>query len=133
MTRLSRMGKTEVADAVAYEDEMVEQYNKKKAEKMTGELCDICQTPLYSDPGPHELGIYLHAKKYADADGRWSFETSLPEWALPPKGYKGPTEATPESDPLAIDIAKLQLDDEKPSSEQQASTSEGQQQAATAS
>ncbi|KAI7199302.1 pseudouridine synthase [Hortaea werneckii] len=133
MTRLSRMGKIEVADAVAYEDEMVEQYNKKKAEKMTGELCDVCQTPLYSDPGPHELGIYLHAKKYADADGRWSYETSLPEWALPPKGYEGPTEATPESDPLAIDIAKLQLDDEKPSSEQQTGALDGQQQAATAS
>ena len=113
MTRLSRMGKTEIAEAVAYEDEMIEQYNKKKAEKMTGELCAVCQTPLYSDPGPHELGIYLHAKKYADADGRWSYETALPVWALPTKGYEGPTEATPESDPLAVDVAKLQLEDDK--------------------
>jgi tRNA pseudouridine32 synthase len=112
MTRLGRMGKDEVAEAVAYEDEMIEEYNKKKAEKMTGELCDVCQTPLYSDPGPHELGIYLHAKKYADANGRWSYETPLPDWALPPPGYSGPTEATAESDPLPVDLEKLEVKDE---------------------
>merc|ERR1712072_256062 len=55
ITRLSRMGKSEVADAVAYHDEMVDEYNKKKAEKMSGELCDVCQTPLYTDPGEQEL------------------------------------------------------------------------------
>jgi len=107
ITRLSRMGKAEVADAVAYEDEMVAEYNKKKAEKMTGELCELCQTPLYSDPGLHELGIYLHAKRYADADGRWSYETPLPDWALPPAGYEGPTEAAAESDPLAVDAGSV--------------------------
>lgn len=109
MTRLGRMGKDEIAEAVAYEDEMVEEYNKKKAEKMTGELCEVCQTPLYSDPGPHELGIYLHAMKYADAGGAWSYETELPEWALPPKGMEGPREPTVESDPLAIAVEKLTL------------------------
>lgn len=109
MTRLSRMGKDEVAEAVAYEDEMVDQYNRRKAEKMTGELCEICQTPLYSDPGPHELGIYLHARKYADAEGRWSYETPLPDWALPPPDYAGPTETTAESDPLALDLEKLDM------------------------
>lgn len=112
MTRLSRMGKDEIAEAVAYEDEMIDQYNRAKAEKMTGEVCEVCQTPLYSDPGPHELGIYLHAKKYADADGQWSYETGLPEWALPPKGYEGPVEATAESDPLAVDLEKLQVGDD---------------------
>ncbi|KAF2767743.1 pseudouridine synthase [Teratosphaeria nubilosa] len=114
MTRLGRMGKSEYAEAVAYEDEMVEQYNKKKAEKMTGELCEVCQTPLYSDPGQHELGIYLHAKRYADAEGRWSYETPLPEWALPPAGYDGPREATRESDPLAAaeGLEKMELKDD---------------------
>ncbi|KAK5109309.1 hypothetical protein LTR62_007183 [Meristemomyces frigidus] len=102
MSRLSRMGKDDVADAVAYEDEMVEDYNKKKAEKMTGELCELCQTPLYSDPGVHELGIYLHAMKYADAGGRWAYETDLPAWALPPKGHDGPMGVTAESDPVAV-------------------------------
>lgn len=109
ITRLSRMGKSEVAEAVAYHDEMVDDYNRKKAEKMTGELCEICQTPLYSDPGPHELGIYLHARKYNCAEGKWSYETELPDWALPPPGYEGPKEATEESDPLAVDMEKLQL------------------------
>lgn len=109
ISRLSRMGKDEVAEAVAYHDEMVDAYNRKKAEKMTGELCDICQTPLYSDPGAHELGIYLHARKYECAEGKWSYETQLPEWALPPSGYEGPKEATSESDPLAIDVENLTL------------------------
>jgi len=104
MSRLSKMGKEEVAEAAAYHDEMVDEYNKRKAEKLTGEKCDICDTALYSDPGMHELGIFLHARKYAAADGSWSYETPLPEWALPPNGVEGPTEATGESDPLTLEV-----------------------------
>jgi tRNA pseudouridine synthase 9 len=81
ITRLNRMGKSEVADAVAYHEEMVEDYQKRKNEKMTGELCKDCETPLYSDPGAFELGIYLHAKRYECLEGRWAYETELPEWA----------------------------------------------------
>jgi tRNA pseudouridine synthase 9 len=92
ITRLSRMGKSEVADAVAYHDEMVDEYNKKKAEKMSGELCDVCQTELYTDPGVQELGIYLHSLRYEDAGGSWSYVSPLPSWALPPEGAEGPTE-----------------------------------------
>ncbi|KAF2104837.1 pseudouridine synthase [Rhizodiscina lignyota] len=109
IARLSRMGKDEVAEAVAYHDEMVDEYNKRKAERMTGQLCEVCDTPLYSDPGVHELGIYLHALKYACAEGKWSYETPLPDWALPPPGREGPREATAESDPLAADLEKLEL------------------------
>jgi tRNA pseudouridine32 synthase len=111
ISRLSRMGKDEVAEAVAYHDEMVDEYNKRKAERMTGEACDVCGTPLYSDPGAHELGIYLHAKKYACEEGKWAYESPLPDWALPPKGVDGPTEATAETDPLAVDLEKLGLED----------------------
>jgi tRNA pseudouridine synthase 9 len=111
MTRLSRMGKEEVADAVAYHDEMVDQYNKRKAEKMTGETCDVCDTPLYSDPGVHELGIYLHARRYHCGEGKWDYQTDLPEWALPPPDTEGPTVATDESDPLAVDLQKLGLEE----------------------
>ncbi|KAA8912902.1 DRAP deaminase [Sphaerosporella brunnea] len=82
ITRLNKMGKSEVAEAEAYHKEIVDEHQKRKAEKMTGELCKICDTPLYSDPGPHELGIYLHAKRYECADGAWAYETSLPDWAL---------------------------------------------------
>ncbi|PBP19043.1 DRAP deaminase [Diplocarpon rosae] len=91
ITRLSRMGKSEVADAVAYHDEMVDEYNKKKAEKMSGELCDVCQTPLYTDPGEQELALWLHSLRYEDAGGSWSYLSPLPSWALPPRGYEGPT------------------------------------------
>ncbi|KUJ11863.1 pseudouridine synthase [Mollisia scopiformis] len=92
ITRLSRMGKSEVADAVAYHDEMVDEYNKKKAEKMSGEVCDICQTPLYTDPGEQELSLWLHSLRYEDAGGSWSYVSPLPNWALPPQGMQGPTE-----------------------------------------
>ena len=102
ISRLSKMGKSEVAEAMAYHDEMMEEYNKKKAEKMTGELCDICQTPLYSDPGVHELGIYLHAKRYACADGKWAYETGLPKWALPPDGVEGPLEVEEKEDLVGL-------------------------------
>ncbi|KAF2705729.1 pseudouridine synthase [Pleomassaria siparia CBS 279.74] len=116
MTRLARMGKEDVADAVAYHDEMVDQYNKRKAEKMTGETCDVCDTPLYSDPGAHELGIYLHARRYRCETGRWDYETELPDWALPPPGMEGPRESTLETDPLAVDLKKLGLEEEEESS-----------------
>nr|POF13944.1 uncharacterized protein c18b11.02c [Quercus suber] len=111
MTRLGRMGKQEAAQAIEWHDEMVEEYQRKKAEKMTGQLCEVCDTPLYSDPGSHELGIYLHARRYASADGRWSYETELPAWALAPAGSTGPSEATAESDPLAVDLSNLGLEE----------------------
>ncbi|KAL8930567.1 MAG: hypothetical protein Q9208_000437 [Pyrenodesmia sp. 3 TL-2023] len=102
ISKLSKMGKSEVAEAMEYHDEMMEEYNKKKAEKLTGKTCEICDTPLYSDPGSHELGIYLHARRYACQDGKWDYETPLPEWALPPPGVDGPTATTAETDPMAL-------------------------------
>ncbi|KAL9082790.1 MAG: hypothetical protein Q9159_006166 [Coniocarpon cinnabarinum] len=108
---LEKMGKTEVADAVAYHDEMVDVYNKRKAEKQTGEKCDICDTPLYSDPGIHELGIYLHALRYAHADNSWDYQTPLPKWAVPPNGCEGPTEPTKETDPLTSRVAKFSMEE----------------------
>lgn len=82
ISRLSRMGKDEVAEAVAYHKEISDEYQRRRAEKMSGERCDVCDTPLYSEPGAHELGIYLHATRYAAEDDSWAFETPLPDWAL---------------------------------------------------
>ncbi|KAK7754678.1 DRAP deaminase [Diatrype stigma] len=91
ITRLNRMGKEEVADAVAYYDEMVDKYYKQKAEKMSGQTCSVCDTPLYTDPGTHELELWLHSLRYEDAGGSWSYVSPLPDWALPPVGLSGPT------------------------------------------
>lgn len=91
ISRLSRMGKDEVAHAVAYYDAMVDKYEKRRAEKMSGELCDSCGTPLYSDPGSHELSLWLHSLRYEDAGGTWAYVSPLPQWALPPDGMSGPT------------------------------------------
>jgi tRNA pseudouridine32 synthase len=92
ISRLSRMGKEDVADAVAYYDEMVDQYHKKKAERLTGELCSVCAAPLYSDPGERELSIWLHSVRYEDQNGNWAYLSPLPAWALPPTGESGPEE-----------------------------------------
>ena len=92
---------------------MVTEYERKKAEKMTGEVCGVCGTELYSDPGVHELGIYLHARRYACLEGRWSYETGLPGWALPPDGVEGPRETVEKGDLLGAEVEKLQIDREK--------------------
>jgi tRNA pseudouridine synthase 9 len=105
IARLSRMGKDQAADAMAYHEEMMVEYNKQKAEKLSGELCVVCKTPLYTDPGEHELVLYLHARKYASADGKWSYETELPAWALPPPDtldVGGRTDEASEEDTLAL-------------------------------
>jgi tRNA pseudouridine32 synthase len=92
ISRLNRMGREEVADAVAYYDEMVDRYQQQKAEKLTGEVCGQCQAPLFSDPGEHELSLWLHSLRYEDAGGSWAYVSPLPGWALPPAGMSGPTE-----------------------------------------
>jgi tRNA pseudouridine synthase 9 len=80
----------ELGEFVKAHDEMVKDYNKRKGEKMTGEKCEVCGTDLYSDPGPQELGIYLHALAYGDVEGTWRYQSPMPAWALPPEGWQGP-------------------------------------------
>lgn len=92
MSRLSRMGKEEAADAVAYHVEMVEEYEKRKRELMTGHNCEVCDAPLYTDPGRQELSLWLHSLRYQAAGGEWGYVTPLPAWALPPAGSDGPRE-----------------------------------------
>lgn len=52
-----------------------------KGTVLTGQLCPECQTDLYSDPGPNDLELYLHAFKYESKDNAWSYKTRLPHWA----------------------------------------------------
>ncbi|KAJ5423451.1 Pseudouridine synthase RluC/RluD, partial [Penicillium cf. griseofulvum] len=94
VARLSLMGKTEIPDTVSYRTHLTaapnvppntdpvlvneimhreqmaaaEDYEKRKGERLSGNYCEVCGTELYSDPGPHELGIFLHAVAYADKD-----------------------------------------------------------------
>lgn len=116
--QLSRMGKTELPDTVySYRthltaapdvppgtdpavvnqimtrehEEASIRYHKRKGEMLSGQVCEICGTELYSDPGVHELGIFLHAVAYADRAGDWHYRSGMPSWALPPGGCPGPT------------------------------------------
>ncbi|KAF5862617.1 hypothetical protein ETB97_011348 [Aspergillus alliaceus] len=116
--RLNDMGKTEVSDTVSYRTHLTaaplvppgtdtsvveqimsrehedaeHQYQKRKGERLSGEKCDICGTDLYTDPGVHELGIFLHAVAYSSDEGDWKYRSKMPSWALPPPGMDGPTE-----------------------------------------
>ncbi|KAJ2661498.1 DRAP deaminase [Coemansia sp. RSA 1200] len=45
----------------------------------TPRLCTKCATPMYPDPTPDELSIWLHAWRYSGPG--WTFESSLPDWA----------------------------------------------------
>lgn len=80
-----------INDLLAEEhDKMVNDYLRRKGEKMSGEKCEICGTDLYTDPGVHELGIFLHAVSYADLAGDWKYRSKMPNWAMPPEGMEGP-------------------------------------------
>ncbi|EZF32748.1 hypothetical protein H109_02855 [Trichophyton interdigitale MR816] len=140
--RLSRMGKTEPADSLCYQtfqtpppervtlggdpnvvnellarehDVMINDYLRRKCEKMNGENCEICGTELYSDPGVHEMGIFLHAVAYADNAGKWKYKSQMPEWAMPPEGAEGPTEAPEWTEDIdgAVVIGKGMMEDDE--------------------
>lgn len=84
----------------------VADYHKRKGEKLSGEICDICGTELYTDPGPHDLGIFLHAVAYADNEEGWQYRSKMPSWALPPVGEDGPVEV-PDWDPSVVGIEEV--------------------------
>lgn len=118
ISRLSEMGKSEVAEPLAYEtfqtpppehvtqgaddgvindllarehDAMVNKYLRRKGERLNGQVCETCGTELYDDPGVHELGIFLHAVSYAETSGKWQYRSKMPQWGMPPEGMDGPT------------------------------------------
>lgn len=51
-------------------------------EILSNESCTECETPFYSDPGPNDLDLWLHAYKYEAADQLWSYQTDYPKWAI---------------------------------------------------
>ena len=118
--RLSSMGKTDLADdtVVSYRthftavpavppdtdkavieeimsrehEAAVHAYHQRKGARLSGENCDVCGTELYTDPNPHELGIFLHAVAYADNNDGWKYTSKMPAWGMPPDGMSGPCE-----------------------------------------
>lgn len=69
--KLDAIGKTESAQSYMF---------RSGGEKLTGEKCDECQTSLYTDPGPADLDLWLHALTYQADDGSWKYKTDLPYW-----------------------------------------------------
>ncbi|PWY88947.1 pseudouridine synthase [Aspergillus heteromorphus CBS 117.55] len=116
--RLSNIGKTEVPDTISYRTHLtaaplvppgtdnsvveqimsreheaaVDRYHKRKGEMLSGERCDVCDTELYTDPRPEDLGIFLHAAAYSDKEDGWKYRSQMPTWAIPPRGIDGPRE-----------------------------------------
>lgn len=144
--RLSHVGKTELPDTYSYRthltaapnvppgtdpavvseimsrehDHAAKHYQQRKGEMLSGKTCEVCGTELYSDPGPQDLGIFLHAIAYADHEGDWEYRSKTPSWALPPEGFEGPTEvpdwvSVPETEEVIIGHGTVPegLDDEE--------------------
>lgn len=76
MDRLHQVGKTTPASSWMYPD--------SQGEVFTNKQCEECGTELYTDPGPNDLDLWLHAYRYysTDPENGWSHETSFPEWAM---------------------------------------------------
>lgn len=86
MALIDDVGKTKTAESW---------YHRVDPSKPVGEIlsgkCDTCETSLYTDPGPNDLSLWLHAFTYSSKPdktnpdaSRWSYSTKLPEWASQP-------------------------------------------------
>lgn len=57
---------------------------QKDGELLSGKHCEECGIDLYTDPGPNDLDLWLHAYKYEAADNSWSYTAEYPEWVWEP-------------------------------------------------
>lgn len=53
-------------------------------EVVTDETCPVCDSNMYTDPGPNDLDLWLHAYRYLAADKSWLYKTEYPDWAVEP-------------------------------------------------
>ncbi|ANB12445.1 bifunctional DRAP deaminase/tRNA pseudouridine synthase RIB2 [Sugiyamaella lignohabitans] len=76
--KLNEIGKTTVAETYIHPKNQ----SNGEGEMLTGENCSVCATALYTDPGPNDLDLWLHALKYysIDESNPWSYETPIPYW-----------------------------------------------------
>lgn len=58
-------------------------------EVLKQEKCSVCESDLYSDPGPNDLDLWLHAYLYESTNTdeetgkkKWCYKTEYPKWAL---------------------------------------------------
>lgn len=76
MQKLDRIGKDKAISTWIHPQE--------DGEVLSGKTCSICNVDLYTDPGPNDLDLWLHAYKYEAADKSWSYKTDYPDWAINP-------------------------------------------------
>ncbi|CCE65611.1 hypothetical protein TPHA_0M00360 [Tetrapisispora phaffii CBS 4417] len=81
--KLDEIGKTKVAESWFFSD--------AEGEKLLpDQKCEVCETTLYSDPGPNDLDLWLHAYRYESTElneygeKKWSYRTDFPDWAVEP-------------------------------------------------
>ncbi|CDH15361.1 probable Bifunctional protein RIB2 [Zygosaccharomyces bailii ISA1307] len=66
-------------------------HGESEGELMSEEKCPVCETNLFTDPGPNDLDLWLHAYSYESTElnpqtgqKKWSYETEFPDWVLEP-------------------------------------------------
>ncbi|CAI4339051.1 CCQ_1a_G0008360.mRNA.1.CDS.1 [Saccharomyces cerevisiae] len=82
ITRLDEIGKRKPAKSWFHG-------NGGYGEVLRQEKCSICESDLYTDPGPNDLDLWLHAYLYESTETeegtgkkKWCYKTEYPEWAL---------------------------------------------------
>lgn len=76
IARLDQIGKSRACSTWIHPQE--------DGEVLLDEKCEVCEIPLYSDPGPNDLDLWLHAFRYEAADKLWLYQVDYPDWAIGP-------------------------------------------------
>jgi tRNA pseudouridine synthase 8/2,5-diamino-6-(5-phospho-D-ribitylamino)-pyrimidin-4(3H)-one deaminase len=76
MEALHEIGKTKPATSWYHPD--------SQGEVLLNKQCPECDTELYTNPGPNDLDLWLHAYRYhsTDPEKGWCHETAYPDWAM---------------------------------------------------